>query len=45
MRRVDAVTLDDVHALAAEYFDPGRQVTMRLGPEPARMREGASSVV
>lgn len=33
MRRVDAVTLDDIAALAAEYFDPNQQVTVRLGPE------------
>jgi predicted Zn-dependent peptidase len=33
MRRVDAVTRDDVAALAAEYFDPDQQVVVRLGPE------------
>ena len=32
MRRVDAVTGEDVAALAAEYFDPERQVVARLGP-------------
>ncbi|HEY8470045.1 MAG TPA: hypothetical protein VIL18_10410, partial [Longimicrobiales bacterium] len=31
MARVDAVTLDDVAAVA-EYFDPDRQVVLRLGP-------------
>lgn len=30
--RVDAVTRDEVAALAAEYFDPDRQVVLRLGP-------------
>lgn len=29
---VNAVTLDDVAALAAEYFDPGRHSVVRLGP-------------
>jgi predicted Zn-dependent peptidase len=33
MRRVEAVTRDDVAALAAEYFDPEKQVVVRLGPE------------
>jgi len=33
LRRVDAVTLDEVAALAAEYFDPDRQVVVRLGPK------------
>ncbi|HEX6559727.1 MAG TPA: pitrilysin family protein [Longimicrobiales bacterium] len=33
MRRVDAVTRADVAALAAQYFDPDRQVVVRLGPE------------
>jgi predicted Zn-dependent peptidase len=33
MKRVDAVTQDDVAALAAEYFDPSQQVVVRLGPE------------
>jgi predicted Zn-dependent peptidase len=33
MARVDAVTLDDIAALAAEYFDPERQIILRLGPE------------
>ncbi len=31
--RVDAVTLDEIAALAAEYLDPDRQVVLRLGPE------------
>lgn len=31
--RVDAVTLGDVRAVAAEYFDPDRQVALRLGPK------------
>lgn len=33
MARVDAVTLDEVAALAAEYFNPDQQVLLRLGPE------------
>lgn len=33
MRRVEAVTHDDVSALAAEYFNPEEQVVVRLGPE------------
>lgn len=33
MARVDAVTHDDINALAAEYFDPEQQVILRLGPE------------
>ena len=32
IRRVDAVTLDDVAALAAEFFDPDKQTVLRLGP-------------
>ena len=32
MGRVDAVTLDDVAAVAAESFDPQKQVVLRLGP-------------
>ncbi len=34
--RVDAVTNDEVAALAAEYFDPDRQVLVRLGPGSER---------
>lgn len=33
--RIDAVTRDEVASLAAEYFDPDRQVVLRLGPEAA----------
>ncbi|HEY0672770.1 MAG TPA: pitrilysin family protein [Longimicrobiales bacterium] len=33
MQRVEAVTHDDINALAAEYFDPDKQVVLRLGPE------------
>ncbi len=33
---VDAVTQDDVAALAAMYFDPDRQVVLRLGPGGSR---------
>ncbi len=33
MARVDAVTHDDIHQLAREYFDPDKQVVLRLGPE------------
>jgi predicted Zn-dependent peptidase len=32
MAEVDAVTLDDVAGLAAEYFDPDRYSAVRLGP-------------
>jgi predicted Zn-dependent peptidase len=32
MRRIDAVTLTDVKALAEEYFQPDQQVVVRLGP-------------
>jgi predicted Zn-dependent peptidase len=31
--RIDAITLDDLAALAAEFFDPDRQLVLRLGPE------------
>lgn len=34
IERVDAVTLDEVAALAAEYFAPDRQCVTRLGPAP-----------
>jgi predicted Zn-dependent peptidase len=30
--KIDAVTLDDIGTLAAEYFDPDRQLILRLGP-------------
>ena len=43
MRRVDAVTLDDVHALAAEFFAPDCQVVMRLGPDSDAKRERSAS--
>jgi predicted Zn-dependent peptidase len=33
MRRVDAVTLEDVITLADEFFQPDLQVVVRLGPE------------
>lgn len=33
MARLDAVTLDDVAGVAAECFDPDRQVGVRLGPK------------
>jgi predicted Zn-dependent peptidase len=33
MSRVEAVTHDDINALAAEFFDPDKQVVLRLGPE------------
>jgi predicted Zn-dependent peptidase len=32
MARVEAVTHEDINALAAEYFDPEKQVVLRLGP-------------
>jgi predicted Zn-dependent peptidase len=31
--RVDAVTVDDVGRVAREYFQPERQLELRLGPE------------
>lgn len=31
-RLVDAVTLDEVAVLATEYYQPGRQTVLRLGP-------------
>jgi predicted Zn-dependent peptidase len=33
--RIDAVTQDDVAAVAAEYWDPDRHTLVRLGPEAA----------
>lgn len=36
LAEVDAVTQDDVAALAAAYFDPDRQVALRLGPDGSR---------
>ena len=43
MRRVEAVTAEDVAALAQEYFAADRQVVLRLGPEvkPQRMKRAA----
>ena len=32
MRRVEAVTLQDIAALAEEFYDPDRQTVVRLGP-------------
>ncbi|HCR04736.1 MAG TPA: hypothetical protein DIU18_06075 [Gemmatimonadetes bacterium] len=32
---IDAVTLDEVAAAAAEFYDPDRQLLLRLGPEEA----------
>ncbi len=32
LARIDAVTAEEVTAAAARYFDPGRQLVMRLGP-------------
>jgi predicted Zn-dependent peptidase len=31
--RIDAVTWDEVAAVAAEFYDPDRQLLLRLGPE------------
>jgi predicted Zn-dependent peptidase len=31
--RIDAIGLDEVREVAAEVFDPDRQVVLRLGPE------------
>jgi cob(I)alamin adenosyltransferase len=33
LARIDAVTADDVAAAAATYYDPERQLLVRLGPE------------
>lgn len=33
MALVDAVTVDEIAALAAEFFAPGRQTVLRLGPD------------
>jgi predicted Zn-dependent peptidase len=33
MARVDAVTHEDIHELAKLYFEPDKQVVLRLGPE------------
>ena len=33
IRKVDAVTLDEIAALAAHYFDPDKQTVLRLGPK------------
>ncbi len=33
IERVEAVTLDEVAAIAGEFFDPDKQVILRLGPE------------
>ena len=30
--RLDAVTVEEIARLAGEYFDPERQLVMRLGP-------------
>jgi predicted Zn-dependent peptidase len=32
VERVDSVTLGEVAALAASYYDPTRQMVLRLGP-------------
>jgi predicted Zn-dependent peptidase len=32
LAKIDAVTPADVHRVAAEYFDPDRQLELRLGP-------------
>ena len=33
LARIDAVTMDEVAAAAATYYDPDRQLLLRLGPE------------
>lgn len=38
LARVDGVTVDDVQAVAGEYFTPERQLVVRLGPAAARRR-------
>lgn len=35
LAEVDAITMDDVAAIAAEYFAPERQTVVRLGPDGA----------
>jgi predicted Zn-dependent peptidase len=33
LAEIDAVTSEDIKALAAEYFEPGRWSVVRLGPQ------------
>ena len=33
LRRIDSVTVEDVCRVAAEFYDPDRQLVVRLGPE------------
>jgi predicted Zn-dependent peptidase len=44
LARVDAVTADDVAALAGEFYDPARLSAACIGPEEARFRSAAESV-
>jgi predicted Zn-dependent peptidase len=38
LRRIDSVTLEDVCRVAAEFYDPDRQLVVRLGPEAENER-------
>ena len=38
LRRIDSVTLEDVCRIAAEFYDPDRQLVVRLGPEAENER-------
>jgi predicted Zn-dependent peptidase len=44
IERVDAVTMDDVRALAAELFAPGRLSAAGVGGEEDRFRAALSSI-
>ncbi len=33
LAKIDAVTVDDVRRVGTEYFEPGRQLELRLGPD------------
>jgi predicted Zn-dependent peptidase len=33
LREVEAVTADEVAAVAAEFLDPARQTVLKLGPD------------
>ena len=44
LARVDAVTADDVAALATEYYDPERLSAACIGPEEERFRSAVGTV-
>jgi predicted Zn-dependent peptidase len=35
LAEIDAVSADDIAAVAAEFFPPERQTMVRLGPTPS----------